>query len=67
MIEFGLIALDDKSALIAQYTILGALLFHWMCIFGCGLYCAVIWIMKGPAYVMDAYYLPEQLEEKQTL
>ena len=62
-VKYGAFALDDKSALIAQYTILGVLLFHWMCCVGCGLYCAIIWLMKGPAYVMDPYYLPEQVEE----
>jgi hypothetical protein len=29
-----------------------------MLIAGLGLVCVIIWLMKGPAYVADAYYLP---------
>jgi hypothetical protein len=52
--------LDMKDALVIEYTILGSLLFHWMCTLGIGLFCLIVWIMKGPAYVMDPYFLPEE-------
>ncbi|MDQ9172273.1 hypothetical protein Q8A64_17825 [Oxalobacteraceae bacterium R-40] len=52
--------LDIKDALVMEYTILGSLLFHWMCTLGIGLFCIIVWVMKGPAYVMDPYFLPEE-------
>lgn len=51
---------DSKRALIAQYSLLGALLFHWLSVIFAGILCLIVWIMKGPAYVRDPYYLPEQ-------
>jgi hypothetical protein len=59
-IRYGAWDLDEKNSAIAEYAIIGSLLFHWMCVVGISLYCTIIWIMKGPAYVMDPYYLPEQ-------
>ncbi len=66
-IRYGAFSLDEKTALIAQYSILGVIFFHWMCVLGGSLYCAIIWIMKGPAYAMDPYYLPEQIEKEEQI
>lgn len=57
--KFGLLDFSVKEALLFQYAVLGALLLHWMSVLGAGLFCGIIWIMKGPAYVRDPYYLPD--------
>lgn len=60
LVGVGLLNPDPKQALLVQYSLLGAMLVHWMGVIGVGFYCLIVWIMKGPAYVMDPYYLPEQ-------
>lgn len=60
LLRFGVLPVSAKHALIAQYSLIGTMLFHWMCVLGIAFYCAIIWLMKGPAYVMDPYHLPEQ-------
>jgi hypothetical protein len=57
--ENGVFGLNMKEAMLFRYAVLGALLLHWMSILGVALFCAIVCIMKGPAYVRDPYYLPE--------
>jgi hypothetical protein len=57
--ENGIFGFSMKEALLFQYAVLGGLLLHWMSVLGVGLFCGIIWIMKGPAYVRDPYYLPD--------
>lgn len=59
LMHAGLIELEAKQALEATYTVVGVVLFHWMSMLTLGLYCLIIMIMKGHAYVADAYPLPD--------
>jgi hypothetical protein len=58
--EIGFFSFTKKEMLLFRYAMLGGILFHVMSVLIVGLFCGIIWIMKGPAYVRDAYCLPEQ-------
>lgn len=63
-LQFGLLEMQIKNAMQLQYAIVGWLLFHWMSILAIGLFCSIAIVMKGPAYVMDAYPLPDSEHPK---
>lgn len=44
--------------LIDIYAI-GAVTLHWMLVLTGSIACVIVWLMKGPAYVADAYPLPD--------
>lgn len=60
LLQSGWIDLAEKDALTAQYATIGLMLFHWMSILMLGLGCVIVVVMKGHAYVMDAYPLPDR-------
>ena len=41
------------------YMMLGAVLFHWTLVLTLAMGCIIVMLMKGPAYVADAYRLPQ--------
>lgn len=51
--------MPPKASLETQYTIIGFILFQWMGILLLALVCGIVTVMKGHAYVMDAYPLPD--------
>ena len=59
LLQSGWLALDDKESLQAQYATIGLMLFHWMSVLAVALGCIIVVLMKGHAYVMDAYSLPD--------
>ncbi len=38
----------------ADYVVAGVIIFHWTAVFTLAIGCAVVMLMKGPAYVADA-------------
>jgi hypothetical protein len=51
----------DAAVLLWDYRLLGLAVLHWTLVLTLGLGCFIIRVMKGPAYVADAYPLPQQL------
>jgi hypothetical protein len=41
-----------------DYTMAGVVALHWTLVLAVGLGCLIVRVMKGPAYVADAYPLP---------
>jgi hypothetical protein len=42
------------------YVAIGLVILHWTLVLTVAIGCAIVWIMKGPAYVADAYPLNER-------
>lgn len=64
---YGLNALDTEAS--AQraveqffYVMLGIVIFHWTLVLTLAIGCAIVMVMKGPAYVADAYEMEESEE-----
>lgn len=56
-------ASEEKVLLIWDFMMVGLVLMHWMLVIAVGLVCFIVWLMKGPAYVADAYPLPDYESE----
>ena len=39
---------------------IGAVTLHWTLVLTVTIACVIVWLMKGPAYVADAYPLPDR-------
>lgn len=59
VLQSGLLGMQMKDAMQFQYAVVGWLLFHWMSILAIGLFCSIVIVMKGHAYVLDAYPLSD--------
>lgn len=45
---------------LTDFFVVGTLLFHWALILTLAIYCVIVILMKGPAYVADRYDLPDK-------
>lgn len=55
----------DELAKLVQlndFLALGLVLVHWTVVFTVTLFCIIVTLMKGPAYVADRYDLPDDHE-----
>lgn len=59
-----LFSADRAEVLMWDYMLAGLLLLHWMMVLTLGLICFIVRVMKGPAYVADAYPLPDEGREQ---
>ena len=50
----------DRQAYTTIYLLLGCIGVHWSLVLAVAIGCAIVWVMKGPAYVADAYPMPER-------
>lgn len=50
----------DGALLLWDYTMIGAVALHWSLVLTLALACFIVRVMKGPAYVADAYPLPDR-------
>jgi hypothetical protein len=50
----------SKAASLLDFMMLGLLVAHWMLVLVVSLICLIVRVMKGPAYVADAYPLPRE-------
>ncbi len=48
----------DRTAQTLLYGLLGVLMLHWTLVLTVAIGCVVVLVMKGPAYVADAYPPP---------
>lgn len=62
LLQAGWLDLSEKGNLKAQYATIGVMLFHWISMLIVALICVIVVIMKGHAYVRDAYPLPDDRE-----
>jgi hypothetical protein len=51
-------AASDGALLLWDYRLIGIVVLHWTVVLTVGLACFIVRVMKGPAYVADAYPLP---------
>ncbi|MBK6862422.1 MAG: hypothetical protein IPG91_02085 [Ideonella sp.] len=49
---------DQSAVLLWDFTMVGVVVFHWTMVLTVALGCFIVRVMKGPAYVADAYVLP---------
>jgi hypothetical protein len=59
-------AVSEPSAsalLLWDYTMFGVVVLHWTLVLTLALGCFIVRVMKGPAYVADAYPLPSEWDE----
>ena len=49
---------EEAAAQLHVYVALGVLLLHWTMVLTVAFGCVIVMVMKGPAYVADAYPLP---------
>ena len=49
---------SNRALLLWDYTMIGVVVLHWMLVVTVALGCFIVRVMKGPAYVADAYPLP---------
>jgi hypothetical protein len=54
---------SDGALLLWDYTLLGVILLHWSLVLTVALACFIVRVMKGPAYVADAYALPQRPDD----
>lgn len=59
LLQSGWLDLGVKASLQAQYAAIGLMLFYWMSTLALAFFCLIVVVMKGHAYVMDAYPLPD--------
>ena len=50
---------NEAELLLWDYTTWGVVALHWMLVLTLAIGCFIVRVMKGPAYVADAYPLPE--------
>jgi hypothetical protein len=50
----------DRALLLWEYTMWGVVVLHWTLVLTLALGCFIVRVMKGPAYVADAYSMPEE-------
>jgi len=43
----------ERAVLLADYVVVGLVVFHWTAILTIAIGCVVVMLMKGPAYVAD--------------
>ena len=51
-------AAAERDLLLVIYQIIGLVLLHWTLVLTAAIGCAVVMVMKGPAYVADGYPPP---------
>lgn len=49
---------QSSAVLLWDYTLFGFVVLHWTLVLTLALGCFIVRVMKGPAYVADAYPLP---------
>jgi hypothetical protein len=54
---------DASALLLWDYTMFGVVVLHWTLVLTLALGCFIVRVMKGPAYVADAYPLPSERDE----
>jgi hypothetical protein len=53
----------DGAQLMWDFVMAGVVLLHWSLVLTLALGCFIVRVMKGPAYVADAYALPQRPDD----
>ena len=53
-----------RSFTLLQYIVVGVVVLHWTLVLTVAIGCIVVMVMKGPAYVADAYPLPVEAADR---
>jgi hypothetical protein len=56
----GASAIQEREMWLRIYQLLGLVVLHWTLVLTLAIGCAIVMVMKGPAYVADAYPPPER-------
>lgn len=56
----GVAGADDGQAMLVIYQLIGLVTFFWSALITLAFGCLIVMVMKGPAYVADAYHHPER-------
>jgi hypothetical protein len=51
---------EENGLHLFDYTMIGLVSFHWTLVLTVAIGCFIVRVMKGPAYVADAYPLPPE-------
>ena len=51
---------EDRSLLLMTYRIIGLVVLHWTLVLTLAIGCAIVIVMKGPAFVADPYPPPDR-------
>lgn len=63
---------DDSTAAgqrwlqMADYMVVGVVLFHWTAVVTVGIGCVIVMVMKGPAYAADSYAVSHSEQPRRT-
>lgn len=50
----------------ANYLVIGVVLFHWTAVLTVGIGCVIVMVMKGPAYAADSYAVSHSDQPRRT-
>lgn len=50
---------EERDLLLQTYQLIGLVVLHWTLVLTVAIGCVIVLLMKGPAFVADAYPLPE--------
>lgn len=53
-------AAEERDLLLLTYQLIGLVVLHWTLVLTVAIACGIVMLMKGPAFVADAYPLPER-------
>jgi hypothetical protein len=56
---------EDPALLLLMFQLVGLVVLHWTLVLTLAIGCIVVMVMKGSAFVADAYPLPEQVDRRQ--
>ena len=51
-------AAEERDLLLLTYRLIGLVVLHWTLVFTVAIGCVIVLLMKGPAFVADAYPPP---------
>jgi hypothetical protein len=51
---------DDQVLMLRLYQLAGLVVLHWTLVLTAAIGCVIVMLMKGPAFVADAYPLPRR-------
>jgi len=54
-----------KQVQLNDYLAIGVVIFMWTVVLTVGIFCIIVLLMKGPAYVADPYELPDSPHPKE--
>lgn len=60
----GSVAEIERQIQTFDFVMMGVVIFIWTAVLTVGIGCVIVWLMKGPAYIADAYEVPHSDKPK---